>query len=232
MCGIPTIMSQVVSLDEVKRVAVLGAGTMGHGIAHVAALAGWEVALRDVEERFVSSGLEKIRDGLDRGVAKGKIPAAEAQAALARLAGTTSLEQAVRGADLVFEAIPEVLSLKRETLATVERHAPAHALFASNTSSLALAAIAAEAARPDRVVGMHFFNPVHIMKLCEIVRHDRASDAAVETARGVALRLGKDPIVVRDLPGFATSRLGVAIGLEAIRMVEDGVARPPTSTRR
>jgi 3-hydroxybutyryl-CoA dehydrogenase len=224
MCGIPTIMSQVVSAADVKRIAVLGAGTMGAGIAHVAALAGWEVALRDVEERFVEQGLGRIRDGLDKGVQKGKVAPEAAQAALARLRGTTSLEQAVRGADVVFEAIPEVLSLKQETLGIVERHAPAHALFASNTSSLSIGKIAAGAARADRVVGMHFFNPVPVMKLCEIVRHAGASDEAIACARGVALALGKDPIVARDVPGFASSRLGVAVGLEAIRMVQEGVA--------
>jgi 3-hydroxybutyryl-CoA dehydrogenase len=219
-------MSQVVAVEQIKRVAVLGAGTMGHGIAHVAALAGWEVALRDVEERFVEAGLKKIRDNLDKGVEKGKLDAETVRAALARLGGTTSLEHAARGADLVIEAIPEVLQLKKETFAVVEQHAPAHALFASNTSSLSIGAIAAATSRPERVVGMHFFNPVHIMKLCEIVRHDAASEAAVATARAIAVKLGKDPIVARDVPGFASSRLGVALGLEAIRMVQEGVASP------
>jgi 3-hydroxybutyryl-CoA dehydrogenase len=217
-------MMSVVKVEEIKRVAVLGAGTMGHGIAHVAALAGWEVALRDVEERFVADGLRKIQANLDKGVEKGKLSAEERTKVSARLAGTTSLEAAVRGADLVIEAIPENLALKRETFAVVEREAPGHALFASNTSSLSVGSIAEGLAHPERLVGMHFFNPVHIMKLCEIVRHDGASEEAVGTARAVALRMGKDPIVARDVPGFASSRLGVALGLEAIRMVEQGVA--------
>jgi 3-hydroxybutyryl-CoA dehydrogenase len=219
-------MTSIVKADEIKRVAVLGAGTMGHGIAHVCAQAGWEVALRDVEERFVAEGLRKIQVNLEKGVEKGKLSAEDKARTLARLAGTISLETAVSAADLIIEAIPEQLSLKRDTFAVVEREAPAHALLASNTSSLSLGAIAASLVRPERLVGMHFFNPVHIMKLCEIVRHDGAADAAVETARAVALRLGKDPIVARDLPGFASSRLGVALGLEAIRMVEQGVASP------
>jgi 3-hydroxybutyryl-CoA dehydrogenase len=214
----------IVKADDIKRVAVLGAGTMGHGIAQVAAQAGWEVALRDVEERFVADGLRKIQANLDKGVEKGKLSVDDKTRVLARLAGTTSLEAAVRGADLVIEAIPENMSLKRETFTVVDREAPPHALFASNTSSLSVAAIAQATVRPERVVGMHFFNPVHIMKLCEIVRHDGASDEAIATARAVAVRMGKEPIVARDVPGFASSRLGVALGLEAIRMVEQGVA--------
>jgi 3-hydroxybutyryl-CoA dehydrogenase len=213
-----------VTVDEIKRVAVLGAGTMGHGIAHVAALAGWEVALRDVEQRFVDDGLRKIGANLDKGVEKGKLSAEERAKVGARLAGTTSLEDAARGADLVIEAIPENVALKRETFAVVERVVAPGALLASNTSSLSIASIAEGLAHPARLVGMDFFNPVHIMKLCEIVRHDGAADDAVATARAVALRMGKEPIVARDVPGFASSRLGVALGLEAIRMVEQGVA--------
>ncbi len=214
----------IVRADDIKRVAVLGAGTMGHGIAQVAAMAGWEVALRDVEERYVADGLRRIQANLEKGVEKGKLTAADAAKTLARLAGTTSIEAAVRGADLVIEAIPEDMQLKRDTFAVVEREAPAHALLASNTSSLSLAAIAQATGRPERVVGMHFFNPVHVMKLCEIVRHDGCAPEAVETARAVAVRMGKEPIVARDVPGFASSRLGVTLGLEAIRMVEQGVA--------
>jgi 3-hydroxybutyryl-CoA dehydrogenase len=219
-------MVEIVTVDKIQRVAVLGAGTMGHGIAQVAAQAGWHVALRDVEERFVEAGLKKIQGNLDKGVEKGKVSAADRDATLARLAGTTSIEAAVRDADLVIEAIPEVMQLKQETFGLVERAAPARALLATNTSSLSVGAIARATARPERVVGMHFFNPVHIMKLCEIVRHDAAAPAAVECARAAALELGKDPIVARDVPGFASSRLGVALGLEAIRMVEQGVASP------
>jgi 3-hydroxybutyryl-CoA dehydrogenase len=214
----------VVKAEDVKRACVLGAGTMGHGIAQVCAAAGLEVTLRDVEERFVEAGLRKIQANLEIGVQKGKLTGEQRDHTLARLRGTTSLEAAVTGADVVIEAIPEDMRLKRETIAAVEAAAPAHALLASNTSSLSLAAIAEQASRPERVVGMHFFNPVHLMKLCEIVRHDGASDDAVTCARELAVRLGKEPIIARDVPGFASSRLGVALGLEAIRMVEQGVA--------
>ena len=217
-------MSDIVSADQVRVVAVLGAGAMGHGIAQVAAQAGWQVVMRDVETRFVEAGLAKLRANLDKGVEKGKLTPADRDAALARLSITTSLEDAVREADVVIEAIPEDMRLKRETFAVVDRVAPARALLASNTSSLSVGAIADATVRPERVVGMHFFNPVHLMKLCEIVRHDRAAEAAVATAQAIAVAMGKDPIVARDVPGFASSRLGVTIGLEAIRMVEEGVA--------
>ncbi len=212
--------------QSIKTVAVLGAGTMGHGIAQVAAQAGYQVVLRDVEQRFVDGGLAKIKDNLDKGVARGKVTLADRDVALGRLRGVVSLEDAVRGADLVIEAIPEDMALKRETFAVIDRVAPASALLATNTSSLSVGAIARATARPERVVGMHFFNPVHIMKLVEIVRHDGASAEAIETARAVGVKLGKEPIVARDVAGFASSRLGVALGLEAIRMVEQGVASP------
>lgn len=214
----------LVTLSEIRRVAVLGAGTMGHGIAQVAAQAGWEVVLRDVEDRFVARGLERVRANLEQGVARGKVEPAARDAALARLGGTTSLEEAVRDADVVIEAIPEDMALKRETFAGVDGAAPARALLATNTSSLSVGAIARVTAQPARVVGMHFFNPVHIMKLVEVVRHEAAAADAVELARAIAVRLGKQPIVARDVAGFASSRLGVALGLEAIRMVEQGVA--------
>jgi 3-hydroxybutyryl-CoA dehydrogenase len=213
-------------IDDVRRVAVLGAGTMGHGIAQVAAMAGWEVVLYDVAEDFVARGLERIGENLDKGVERGKVSAADRDATRARLRGTTSLEDAAAGADLVIEAIPEDLELKRRTFETLDRAAPAHAVLASNTSSLSVGAIASATRRPERVVGMHFFNPAHIMKLLEVVRHDGAADDAVALARDAGLRMGKEPIVVRDVAGFASTRLGVLLGLEAIRMVETGVAAP------
>ncbi len=215
---------RLVGLDEIRRVAVLGAGTMGHGIAQVAAQAGWAVTLYDLAAAPVERGLARVRENLDKGVEKGKLGADARDAALARLAGTTLLAEAVAEADLVIEAVPEVLELKRSMFAAVAAAAPARALFASNTSSLSINAIARATERPERLVGMHFFNPVHLMKLVEVVRHADAADEAVELARAIVLRLGKEPIVARDVPGFASSRLGIALGLEAIRMVEAGVA--------
>ena len=217
-------MTALVRAEDVRFVAVLGAGTMGHGIAQVCAIAGWQVAVQDVEERFVERGLTKIRDNLIVGVNKGKVTPEARDEALARISGTTSVEAAVRDADLVIEAIPEDLALKQKTFAVVEGAAPARAILATNTSALPVGDIAAKLARPERMVGMHFFNPVHLMKLLEVVRHETSAPEAVECARKVALKMGKDPIVVRDVAGFASSRLGVLLGLEAIRMVEQGVA--------
>jgi 3-hydroxybutyryl-CoA dehydrogenase len=204
--------------------AVLGAGTMGHGIAQACAQAGLEVRLRDVKDEFVRRGLAGIEANLAKGVAKGKVAPGDKDAALARIRGTTSLAEACRGADVVIEAVPEDLALKRQTFQEVEGFAPPHAILASNTSSLSIAEIAAPLRAKDRFLGMHFFNPVHAMKLVEVVQGPGTRADAVAQALALARRMGKEPIVVRDSPGFATSRLGVALGLEAIRMVEEGVA--------
>lgn len=209
----------------VQRILVLGAGTMGHGIAHVAAQSGYTARLFDVLPGAVEKGLASVRANLEKGVQKGKVKPEERDAALARLAAApASLEAAAAEADLIVEAVPEKLELKRSIFATLGRHAPAHALLATNTSSLPVTEIAAASGRPAQVVGMHFFNPVHLMSLLEIVRTASTSEAALATARAVGERMGKQVIVVRDAPGFATSRLGIALGMEAIRMVEEGVA--------
>jgi len=205
-------------------VAVLGAGTMGRGIAHVAALAGYETRLHDVDAGALAHALESIRGNLDRGVELDKVKAEERDAAVGRLHTTVDIAAALQDADVVVEAVPERLALKREVLADAAGQVSATAVLASNTSSLSISAIAAEVEGPERVVGLHFFNPVHIMALVEVVRGDRTTDRVVEQAVEFAERLGKQPIVVQDSPGFASSRLGVALGLEAIRMVEEGVA--------
>lgn len=217
-------METVVAGSEVRVVAVLGAGTMGHGIAQVAAMAGCEVLLRDVEEQFVESGLAAIRRNLDGAVTRGKITPGDASTVTARLRGTTSLAEAVAGADAVIEAVPEDLVIKRGIFADVESSAPSRALLASNTSSLRIATIAGGLRAPGRLVGMHFFNPAHIIKLLEVVAGPESSAGAVSAARDLGIRMGKDPILVRDSPGFASSRLGLVIGLEAMRMLESGVA--------
>jgi 3-hydroxybutyryl-CoA dehydrogenase len=210
--------------DRIARVAVLGAGTMGHGIAHVAAAAGCEVALFDVIAGAAEAGLAKVRANLDKGVQLGKVDAAARDAALARIRVEAALAQAVAGVDAVIEAVPERLDLKQQLFTAVDAAAPAHALYATNTSSLPVAGIAQTVADPTRVVGMHFFNPVHVMKLVEVVRHATTDPSAVTCAADLATRMGKTPIVVADSPGFASSRLGLVIGLEAMRMVEQGVA--------
>jgi 3-hydroxybutyryl-CoA dehydrogenase len=208
---------------EVKTVAVLGSGTMGHGIAQVAAAAGYRVVLRDVTEELVSRGLKAIESNLSKGVERGKVTAEERSLALSNLRTAVALEETA-GAELFIEAVPERLELKRETLAAIERLAASDFIFATNTSSLSITEIAEGCESAARVVGMHFFNPVHIMRLVEIVVGRGTSAQTVEAVRAVASKMKKEPIVVRDVPGFASSRLGVALGLEAMRMVEEGVA--------
>lgn len=209
---------------KIETIAVLGAGTMGHGIAHVAATAGYRVTLYDVSEDFVSRGLSRIRQNLEKGVSLGKLKAEELEATMARLSGTDELENAVGAADLVIEAAPEDLALKQGLFRRCDAAAPAHAILASNTSSLGITEIAAATKRPEQVLGMHFFNPVHLMKLLELVRGHVTSAATVATARAVGEAMGKELIVAADIPGFATSRLGISLGNEAMRMLEQGVA--------
>jgi 3-hydroxybutyryl-CoA dehydrogenase len=207
----------------VELVAVIGAGTMGHGIAQVAALAGYRVVMRDVDRDSLSRGVRAIEANLDKGVRVGKVTDEERDMALQRIRGATTLDAAA-DADLFVEAVPERMDLKRETLREVEQIAQRDFVFATNTSSLSITEIAREARHPSRVVGMHFFNPVHIMRLVEIVVGRETDAETVETVRAVARRMRKEPITVRDVPGFASSRLGVALGLEAMRMLEQGVA--------
>jgi 3-hydroxybutyryl-CoA dehydrogenase len=213
-----------VSTSAIRTVAVIGAGTMGHGIAQVAAMAGWPVRISDAQAGAAERALQRIRANLDGAVQRGKASAELRDDALARLSAAGDAAEAARGADLVIEAVPEQLELKRNLLREVERVAAPGAVLASNTSSLSIAAIASGAGDPARVIGMHFFNPVHLMRLVEIVVHEGTSVATRETALAAAGRMGKEPILVRDSPGFASSRLGVALGLEAMRMLESGVA--------
>jgi 3-hydroxybutyryl-CoA dehydrogenase len=213
-----------VTSRNIQHLAVIGAGTMGHGIAQVAAVAGISVSLTDAVGGAAGRALERIAKNLAKGVELGKVAAADRDAALARIAPADDLAVACSRADAVIEAVPEQLALKHEIFTAVDRSAPAHALLASNTSSLSIAEIAAAVRDPARVVGMHFFNPVHLMKLVEVVRHAGSAPDAVATAVALAERFGKTPIVVSDSPGFASSRLGIVIGLEAMRMVEQGVA--------
>ena len=213
-------------MSVIHTVAVLGAGTMGQGIAHICAAAGCDVRLYDVDADAVSAGALCVRANLDKGIARGKVTEEERDAALGRISTGTVIADAVDGVDLVIEAAPEVMELKAKIFADVEGVAPDHAILASNTSSLSIGELAGAVTDPSRFVGMHFFNPVHIMKLVEVVWGPETSDATRDAAVAFALRLGKEPIVVRDAPGFASSRLGIVLGMEAIRMVEQGVASP------
>ncbi|MET0396390.1 MAG: 3-hydroxyacyl-CoA dehydrogenase family protein [Longimicrobiaceae bacterium] len=212
--------------EKLERVGVLGAGTMGHGIAQVCAMAGLGVSLYDPQPGQVDAALAAITGNLDKGVERGKVSAEVRGRAVANLHKAVNLRDAVDDADLVVEAVPERIDVKLRTFEDADQHAPDHAILASNTSSLSISRIAEATRRPERVVGLHFFNPVHIMKLLEVVRGSATSQDTVDAALAFARRIGKEPIVVTDTPGFASSRLGVVLGLEAMRMVEEGVASP------
>lgn len=213
-------------MPEISRVAVLGAGTMGHGIAQVAASAGYDVTLYDPDGAQLADGLTRIRANLDKGVERGKVTPELRDLTTAKLRAEPRLEEAAAHADLVIEAVPERMEIKTDVFARLDALTPPRAILATNTSSLSVSEIAAATGRADRVVGLHFFNPVHIMKLLEVVRGQETSAATIEAALSFAGRIGKEPIVVTDTPGFASSRLGVVLGLEAMRMVEEGVASP------
>jgi len=203
---------------------VIGAGTMGHGIAQVAAMAGHEAVLCDVDAAQLQRALARIEATLDKGVRLGKVAESARDGALARLTGAATLNEAVQGAELVIEAVPEAMSLKQAIFAEVEAAAPPAAILATNTSSLSVTEMGAGLDAPERFLGLHFFNPVHIMALVEIVRGEHTDPRILNRCREFVVGLGKEPIVVADSPGFASSRLGIVLGLEAIRMVEAGVA--------
>ena len=205
---------------------MLGAGTMGHGIAQMAAGAGYRVILRDVDHDALARGVEAIERNLEKGIKLAKLTEADRDQTLQHIRGTTRLEE-VAQADLIIEAAPEQLELKQQILSELESFAARPFIFASNTSSLSITEIAKASKDPGRVVGMHFFNPVHLMRLVEIVVGRATSELTVEAVREAGRRMRKETIVVKDVPGFASSRLGVALGLEAMRMFEQGVASAP-----
>ncbi len=198
---------------------------MGHGIAQVAAASGFRVLLNDVDRESLARGVRAIEGNLAKGIQLAKLTEQDRDRTLQRIRGTTRLEECAT-ADLIIEAAPEKLELKRDILRQLDDVSDHPFIFASNTSSLSITDIATSAKRPEAVVGMHFFNPVHIMRLVEIVVGKKTSAETVETVTSVGRTMRKEPIVVKDVPGFASSRLGVALGLEAMRMVEQGVASP------
>lgn len=208
----------------IERVAVIGAGTMGAGIAQICAQAGWETRLYDAFPEGLQRGMDRIAAFWEKGIARGKTTPEQRDAWGGNLHPVDDLQAAVADADLVIEAVPELPELKQAIFAQLDQLAPAHAVLGTNTSSLSIADIAAATSRPENVIGMHFFNPVPIMQLLELVRHDRTSDHSVAIARAAGDAMGKTTILVKDVPGFATSRLGVVLGNEAIRMLADGVA--------
>jgi 3-hydroxybutyryl-CoA dehydrogenase len=210
-------------IAQIRRVAVVGAGTMGHGIAQVAAMAGYQTGLTDASGDALTTAMRRIASNLTGAVNRGKITQDEADAATSRIE-PADLAAAVGDADLVIEAVAEDLDIKEALFRQLDAVVGTEAILATNTSSLSVTHIANATRRPSRVVGMHFFNPVHIMKLVEVVAHPQSDPDVIAAARDAAQRMGKTTILVRDTPGFASSRLGVALGLEAMRMVEQGVA--------
>lgn len=209
---------------DVARIAVLGAGTMGHGIAQVAAMAGFQVMVRDVAEEVLARGREQIHWSLDSLVRKGRLAEEAAAAAKARIGTTTDLAEAVGEADLVIEAVPEDLDLKLQVFAEVDCLAPARTVIVSNTSQFSITRLAAATRRPEQVCGMHFFNPPVLMKLVEIARGARTSDDTHRLVVDVSRQMGKETVTCKDSPGFITTRLIGLLWVEAMRILEEGVA--------
>jgi 3-hydroxybutyryl-CoA dehydrogenase len=213
------------TVDGIKTVAVLGAGTMGNGIAHVFARAGYNVILRDVEERFLERGMETIGKNLDREVKKGKLPESEKPVVLARLTPSTNMK-AIAAADFVVEAVPEKVEIKRAVLTEADSLIRPDVILSSNTSSISVTSLAAITKRPERFVGMHFMNPVPMMALVEVIRALQTSDEAFATTIELAKKLGKTPVAVNDAPGFVSNRVLMPLINEAAYTVMEGVAAP------
>ncbi len=211
---------------EMKKVTVLGAGIMGAGIAQCAAQAGFEVSLRDMEDRFVENGMTTIRGNLNRAVSKGKMTADEAEEVLGRITGTTDLAAAAKDADLVIEAIIEVMAIKKEVFKELDALCKKEALFASNTSGLSITEMASVTARPDQFIGMHFFNPVPVMKLVELIRGFTTSDTTLSMAKEFVDKINKTAIEVKEAPGFAVNRILCPMINEAIFVLAEGIASP------
>ena len=209
---------------QVRTVTIIGAGTMGSGIAQVCAQSGWETKLFDAFPESLEKGIASIDKFWNKGIEKGKTTTEEKEEWSSNLKFYTDLTQAVEGTDLVIEAVPEIMKLKKEIFVQLEKIAPKNAILATNTSSLPISSIANATTCPERIIGMHFFNPVPIMKLLELVRHKKCSEETIAAAKLIGETMGKETILVEDVPGFATSRLGVVLGNEAIRMLSEGVA--------
>jgi 3-hydroxybutyryl-CoA dehydrogenase len=208
----------------VRTIAVLGAGTMGHGIAHAAMAAGYETRMYDVSQTQLNIAVGQVMSILRKSVELGRLSEDDCNATFDRLKATTSLAEAVAKADVIIEAAPEKVDLKVALLAAVDASAPADSVIASNTSALSITELAAVLKDPGRVGGMHFFNPVHKMKLVEVVRALETTDETVSVMQDVAHRMGKETVVVKESPGFITSRINALIGNEAFHMLQEGVA--------
>jgi 3-hydroxybutyryl-CoA dehydrogenase len=213
-------------VEDIKRVCVLGAGAMGAGIAQVCSQAGYAVAMRDIDHKFVEAGFKRIRDPLMKRVDKGKMTVEEVEAIVSRIEGTTDLAAAVRGAQLVIEAVPEKMEVKKQVWGEADRAAAPGTVFASNTSSLSITEMAAATSRAPHFVGMHFFNPAPVMKLVEVIRGSETSKDTVAFAKAFCAKVGKDAVEVREAPGFVVNRLLVPMMNEAFNLLQEGVASP------
>jgi 3-hydroxybutyryl-CoA dehydrogenase len=209
---------------QIRQIAVLGAGTMGHGIAHAAMAGGYQTRMYDVAEASIEKGAAAIEAIIRKGIELGKVQASDADAMRTRLTTTTRIEDALDGVDFVIEAAPERVDLKLALLAEVDRLAPESAIVATNTSALSITEMAGSMKRPSRVAGMHFFNPVHRMKLIEIVRALESAPETLQVIEEVSRQMGKETVLVRESPGFITSRVNASIGNEAFYMLMEGVA--------
>jgi 3-hydroxybutyryl-CoA dehydrogenase len=209
---------------EIKKIAVLGAGLMGNGIAHVCAQAGYEVKMRDIDQKFVDKGIATIKKNLERGLEKGRITQKEIDEILGRIKGILDLKEAVKDADLVIEAVPEIVSLKLDVWKEVDTAAPDHAILASNTSSISITQMAAVTKRPGKFIGMHFFNPVPVMNLVEIIKGQATDEETAKIIVDVSKKLGKETVLVNEAPGFAVNRILVPTLLEAVFAIQEGVA--------
>jgi len=209
---------------NIRQIAVLGAGTMGHGIAHAAIAGGYETRLFDVSDVSLQKGRTGIDGIVRKGVELGKVAAADADTMLKRLTTTSNIAEALADVDFVIEAAPEKIDLKLSLMADIDRHAPEHTIIATNTSALSITEMAGATKRPSRVAGMHFFNPVHRMKLIEIVRALESAPETLEAIEDVSKQMGKETVVVRESPGFITTRVNASIGNEAFYMLMEGVA--------
>ncbi len=212
---------------EVKTICVIGAGAMGNGIAQVAAQAGYDVYMRDIDDKFVERGTEAIKKSLARIVKKGKISEDDAGKIVGRIKGTTDVKEAVSKADLIIEAATENIELKKKIFKELDELAPAHVILASNTSTIPIVIVGSSTNRPDKVVGMHFFNPVPMMKCVEVIKSLTTSDEAVKVAVEVAEKMGKSPVVVKDSPAFVANRLIVPFINEAVFALMEGIADSP-----
>jgi 3-hydroxybutyryl-CoA dehydrogenase len=209
---------------EVKTIAVIGAGTMGRGIAYASALGGFQTVLEDVSDVVLARAQTWVREAFEEGVKRGKVEADVKEAALARISSSGSVEEAIRDAELVIEAVPEDVGMKQELFRVLDQRGKTGAIFASNTSSLSIADFTGEVNGRERCIGMHFFNPVPKMRLVEIVRTKHTSDETLATCVAVAHRMHKETVIVNEAPGFITSRINALIGNEAFAMLEAGTA--------